>query len=29
MWKLARDDLSALEKVCREEIAEERSCGGR
>ena len=29
MWKLARDDLGALEKVCREEIAQERGGGRR
>ncbi len=27
MWKLVQDDLSPLEKVCREELARERAGG--
>lgn len=28
MWKLAQDDLSPLEQVCREELAREQAGGG-
>jgi len=28
MWKLAQDDLSTLEQVCREELAREQAGGG-